>query len=317
MLALIEAFEDLGNPFIDDSGNLIDLDESLIMNQDVVDNVNRVNEIGLTRYKDFIDKRIMSQEESFNTPIKLTKLKLFKTSLSRTQKKSPVAAVKQQHEKATQLLLAIHSGREINESVFSHETSTFPPSLTRKGHMHLGTKSEIVDCFVPKDLEINRPRTTTAVLDGAVLVHMLRPGSAITIGNYFTDVFAPYVMSWFETNNRVDVVWDVYSKTSLKSGTREQRGMGARRRVTLATKTPSNWAAFLRVNLNKQELFVELAKSLKLLSLPQVLLQIMFYILISLCIIYCQTAIFCGEFAILLSLFCRIRSFTPLCLMIV
>ena len=62
-------------------------------------------------------------------------------------------------------------------------------------------------------------------------------------------------------------MWDVYSSTCLKSGTREQRGSGARRKVTFSTKVPGNWAAFLRVDLNKQELFVEIGKSLQLLEL--------------------------------------------------
>ena len=75
-------------------------------------------------------------------------------------------------------------------------------------------------------------------------------------------------MAWFESNERVDIVWDVYSKTSLNAGTREQRGSGVRRRVTFATKIPGNWAAFLRVDLNKEELFVEIASNLAILQLP-------------------------------------------------
>ena len=87
--------------------------------------------------------------------------------------------------------------------------------------MHHGNKSEILYCIIPSELDNRKPETTAAVLDGAVIVQMLRPGNAVTVGDYFTDVFMPYIMSWFESNNRVDVVWDVYSKTSLKSGTRE------------------------------------------------------------------------------------------------
>lgn len=278
VLALVDAFEDLGNPFMEDSGDLLDLDESVIMPQDVVDNVRKVKDIGSKRYQEFVDKRIRSQEEAFTAPVTHTRLKLFKASSDQSHKKSEVAVVKDQQAKVTQLLLAVHSGRNINEEVFSHENSPHPPSLTRKGQMHHGTKSEILDCIVPRDLDNHRPVTTAAVLDGAVLVQMLRPGSAETIGCYFSDVFAPYILSWFKTNDRVDIVWDVYSKTSLKSGTREQRGTGARRRVTLSTKTPGNWAAFLRVDLNKQELFVELAKSLKLMQLPQVLIKKLMYL---------------------------------------
>lgn len=95
----------------------------------------------------------------------------------------------------TQLLLAVHSGRNINEEVFSHENSPHPPSFTRKGQMHHGTKSEILDYIVLRDLDNHRPVTAAAVLDGAVLVQMFRPGSAETIGRYFLDVFAPYILS--------------------------------------------------------------------------------------------------------------------------
>ena len=141
-----------------------------------------------------------------------------------------MAVVKDQQAKVTQILLVAHSGRNINKSVFSHESSAHHPSLTRKGHMHHGTKSEILDCIVPADLNNCRPVMTAAALDGSVLIQMLHPGSTVTIGDYFTDVFVPYILSWF------GIVWDVYSKTSLKSGTQEQRGSGAWRRVTLSTK---------------------------------------------------------------------------------
>ena len=100
------------------------------------------------------------------------------------------------------------------------KVSTYPPSLTRKGSLHHGNKSEILDCIVPADLDNQRPVTTPAVLDGAVLIQMLRPGSAVTIRDYYTDVFAPYNLSWFERNNWVDIAWDIYSKASLKSGVR-------------------------------------------------------------------------------------------------
>ena len=189
VLVLVNAFEDLVNPFMEDSGDLLDLDESIIMPPVVVDNVREVKNIGMKRYTLFIDKRIRSQEEAFTAPIPLTRLKMFKAPFSQPSNKSEVAVVKDQQAKVTQLLLAVHSGREIDEGVFSHESSPYPPSLTRKGKMHHGTKSEILDCIVPRDLDNHRPVTTAAVLDGAVLLQMLRPGSAVTIGHYFTDVF--------------------------------------------------------------------------------------------------------------------------------
>ena len=83
--------------------------------------------------------------------------------------------------KTTQIFLAAYSGRIINDYVFSNESSTLPPLLTWKGSLHHGNKSEILDCIVPADLDNQRPVTTSAVLDGVVLIQMPCPGSAVTI----------------------------------------------------------------------------------------------------------------------------------------
>jgi hypothetical protein len=65
--------------------------------------------------------------------------------------------------------------------------------------MHHGYKSEIMECIVPPDLENIRPNTTACVLDGAVIIQMIRPGAAVTIEDYFKDRFVPYIISWLET----------------------------------------------------------------------------------------------------------------------
>jgi len=69
VLALVDAFEQLGNPFMEDSGELLDMDQAIFIPPDVVDNVRKVKNIGLERYKAFVDKRIYSQEEAFTATI--------------------------------------------------------------------------------------------------------------------------------------------------------------------------------------------------------------------------------------------------------
>lgn len=59
---------------------------------------------------------------------------------------------------------------------------------------------------------------------------------------------------------------------SLKSGTREKRGIGTRTRVTANTKIPKNWTEFLRVDDNKTELFHYLADVLTTLNIPDKLI---------------------------------------------
>lgn len=77
-MALVEAFESLGYLFLDYSGELVDLDESVVMPSEVVENVRKVELIGHERYKIFLDKRIHYQEKAFTGPIAQIKLQFFK-----------------------------------------------------------------------------------------------------------------------------------------------------------------------------------------------------------------------------------------------
>ena len=70
-----------------------------------------------------------------------------------------------------------------------------------------------------------------------------------------TKVFLPYVSNHLQTVSRIDIVWDVYLKESLKSTTREKRGKGVRRRVAPTTVLPPKWSDFLHVAENKTDLF--------------------------------------------------------------
>ena len=76
----MDAFEQLGNPFLEDSGELLDLNRSIFMSPDVVDNVRKVKDIGLQLYTTFFNKRVSTQEDAFTATLHKTNLKLFKVS---------------------------------------------------------------------------------------------------------------------------------------------------------------------------------------------------------------------------------------------
>ena len=52
----MNAFEQLGNPFLEDSGELLDLDQSIFMPPDVVGNVIKVKDIGSQLYTTYLNK---------------------------------------------------------------------------------------------------------------------------------------------------------------------------------------------------------------------------------------------------------------------
>jgi hypothetical protein len=72
----VEAFEALGNPFLDDSCDLVDLDESIVMSAKVRENVQNIKVIGWQKYEEFTRKRIGSNEEAFTAPIHQTKMEV-------------------------------------------------------------------------------------------------------------------------------------------------------------------------------------------------------------------------------------------------
>ncbi len=99
------------------------------------------------------------------------------------------------------------------------------------------------------------PTVDAIILDGAVIVNMLRPGTACTFSEYASQIFLPYITTQLQHVQRVDVVWDEYVQGSLKADTRSVRGKGSRRRVESSNALPRNGQEFLRNDDNKAELF--------------------------------------------------------------
>ena len=88
------------------------------------------------------------------------------------------------------------------------------------------------------------------------MVDFLPAGESKTFAEYAQDVFIPHVLFELENTQRVDIVWDVYIKDSLKLSTRGNRGTGTRKRVSANGKLSRNWKNFLRNDDNKGELFL-------------------------------------------------------------
>ena len=74
---LITAFEDLGNPFLEDTGDLVSLGSSCIMPKEVVETVKTIKDVGEKQFRSFITDRIETQRVPWTSTIHLNKLPLF------------------------------------------------------------------------------------------------------------------------------------------------------------------------------------------------------------------------------------------------
>ena len=124
--------------------------------------------------------------------------------------------------------------------------------------MRSGTKANLLECvqnLVPDHDTVKPHDAQMIILDGAAIINMIKPGTSESFNDYATKVME-YIHKQFSGKVlRVDMVFDIYRKNSLKAGTRQKRGKGTRRRVEGKNKVPSNWQEFLRVDDNKYELF--------------------------------------------------------------
>ena len=100
------------------------------------------------------------------------------------------------------------------------------------------------------------------IIDGSALINATPPRNSKTFEDYVCDDILPKVQSYGAKYEQVDIVFDVYKKSSLKSETRLKRGQGIRRRVSGTSKTPKDWKSFLRNDENKTELFNFLAEKI-------------------------------------------------------
>ena len=260
---LLKFFEDNSNPFIEmERDELLSLDNQLA-DPAVFTTVRSAKDIGCGQFKQFFTERLEGSV-SIHKPLTRNKLPLFpfKPVSKRGPAKLKVTELKTDCELFSRLYIACQSRNGDLDEFFRHENQSYPPSILDRGNLRFGTKSDLLRCFstlVENQKDISEINTDAYVLDGAVIVQMLRPGCSKTFKEYGEKIFVPYIDSILRHVKRLDIVFDVYVSESLKSATREKRGSGTRTRVAASTKIPKNWQEFLRVDENKTELFHYLA----------------------------------------------------------
>ena len=127
------------------------------------------------------------------------------------------------------------------EEFFCHENQSFPPSIGSNGQLKGGKKSDLIACLVGDENSIvtERPSVDAVILDGAAVVHLLKPVGLNTFDDYRCEVFSPYISSQMREASRCDIIWDRYDADSLKTMTRAKRGTGRKRKVEAANKLPN------------------------------------------------------------------------------
>ena len=261
--ALCDVVEKMSNPFMEDSSDLLVLDSRDIVDAEVVATIRKIQQVGQENFASFVEDRLEKRTTPLFHPITRNKLPLFSCPPKRTisKDKQQIASLKKTCALFSQLYVSCQVRGGNMDDFFRHENQTCPPSLSQFGQLHSGTKSDLTHCLEKlTPVHEDAPDVTALLLDGAVIVNMLKPGNSRTFLSYGQDVFLKYIKSQLANVSRVDIVWDEYIPDSLKATTRSKRRKGVRRRVDPNNRLPGNWPAFLKVDENKAELFRYLAE---------------------------------------------------------
>ena len=73
------------------------------------------------------------------------------------------------------------------------------------------------------------------------MVNTIPPRTSNTFEDYAREDILPKIKLYGATYKRVDVVFDVYRKSTLNGEARMSRGQFIRRAVTGTSNTPTNW----------------------------------------------------------------------------
>ena len=145
----------------------------------------------MSTVRQFIWERLFASTNYILDGVKLHNIHLFNTphKRQRTNTSGLVSSLKSQTATISRDCM-LHLG--FNE-FFSHENQPCPPSLSVRGKLKLGTKSDIVRCL--EDAPEEQDDTIDVfVLHGLVILYVLKPAAAGTFcKSYVHDVILPYV----------------------------------------------------------------------------------------------------------------------------
>ena len=209
LLSLISVIEGLGNPFEEESTDLLVLDSKEIADHAAVETVKNARRLGQEQFHAFVKEHLVERTKAVHDVIHCNNFKLFKnTTQQRVSKgKLQVALLKCDAELFSRLYIGCQTREGNLEEFFRHENHAYPPALSDGGSLYLGTKSDLT-CL--KDLSECQCGAVVGsiIIDGAVIVQMLKPTSVKNFDEYASQIFVPYISSQFQAASRVDLVWD-------------------------------------------------------------------------------------------------------------
>lgn len=263
---LVHAMDELHSPFVATYSELHNLYTKQVPQCDVVSTVKNIVSNGLLQFKTFTEERLVKKQKNVTDHMTLNRYKLFSSDPQKKNSNNKIADKMStlRNDTATfGAMLAACKVREGNfEFFFSHENQATPRSLASAGQMSTTNKSALLKILEKHSTTQEPVDSNVIIIDGAALIHRLVPPRQYKTFSEYENYFLKNIENKLKLAARVEIVFDVYEKSSLKTATRLSRGSTGRRRVFSNSPLPNDWTTFLLNAENKTELFTLLAQSI-------------------------------------------------------
>ena len=126
-----------------------------MLDQAVSETVKCIESIGQAQFSEFHETRIIKKNKSVDDVISRNKLPLcnYRSKLKSKQTNN-VATMKSNISLFSRLYIANQKRAEDLDTFFSHENSSVPPSLSKDRMLRSGDKSDLIDCLINKEMNI-------------------------------------------------------------------------------------------------------------------------------------------------------------------
>ena len=113
--SLTEVFEEMGNPFLEDSEDLLVLDSRNIVHVAVSDAIKEIEQLGIDQYEAYVEERLVKQTKAIADPIKRNNLHLFSRPpvQRKSSKQLQLSSLKNDCSLFSRLYIASQHGMEI------------------------------------------------------------------------------------------------------------------------------------------------------------------------------------------------------------
>ncbi|KAI9529079.1 hypothetical protein NQZ68_013386 [Dissostichus eleginoides] len=191
-LALVHTISGMSNPFQDDTPDLLMLDTQNIIDESVVNTVRTVESVGRDQYNKHHKTVIRDKNNS---------LPGFRclTARTKTKQAGQISMLRDDVALFSQLYIAMQHREGDMSTFFKHVNHPYPPSLSERGKLRLGKKSDLLIILTQKTQQEPPGTFDVKVLDGAAVVYFLSTTNITTFDEYASCVFGPHIMKLLKT----------------------------------------------------------------------------------------------------------------------